>query len=137
MKTNETLFQSTGTLKYSEHGLNLRVEVDPEIVRYYRAFLPKSFKCNHQAYAPHISVVRKELPLNMAAWRKYDNEPVVFEYANIVYSGEIYVWLNAYCRRLEDIREELGLPRTSEITRPPSGWDWTFHITIGNTKCLN
>ncbi len=128
------LFSSSGTLHYSTEGVNLRVEVDPEIVRYYRSLIPRSIKTNPQAYSPHISVVRKEIVPNMTAWRKYEGKEIVFFYSNIICFGDVYVWLNVFCSELEDIREELGLSRSSEITRPPTGWDWTFHTTIGNFK---
>ena len=129
-----SLFTSAGTLHYSEHGYKLAVDVDPEIVRYYRSFVPKHIKMNHQAYEPHISVVRKEVVPNLQFWRKYEGEQVVFQYSNFICFGELYVWLNVLCKRLEDIREELGLSRSSEITKPPEGFDWMFHCTLGNFK---
>lgn len=132
------LYSSIGRLKYDvgEFGYKLILEVDPELVNYYRSLVPKWIKINRQMYAPHISVVRKEIPPNLNEWGKHEGREVEFAYANIVYNGTIYYWLNAFSGRLEKIRQELGLPVTSEYTRPPDGWIKCFHITIGNRKGL-
>lgn len=130
----ETLFNSTGTLHYEDK--KLIVEVDKELAAYYRSLVPKYIKLNPQKYAPHISVVRNEVPVNKEHWDKYEGEQVEFAYENYVYNGTIYYWLNAFCVRLEDIRMELGLPVSSEYTRPPDGFLKCFHLTLGNTKAV-
>lgn len=127
----EILHKSCGILRYVPR--KLIVEVDPEIVEYYRHWLQVTL--NRQMYAPHISVVRKEEPPHMGFWGKYEGELVEFEYSHIVQSGSVYYWLNCYSQRLIDIRLELGLPAATSLTRPPDG-EWCFHCTIGNTKGL-
>jgi hypothetical protein len=129
------LFKTTGVLHYDDAKLN--VVVDPEIGRYYRSLLPKYIQPNPQRYPPHISVVRNEIPPNMGLWGKYEGHNVEFHYTHTIFFGRVYCWLNAFCERLEEIRLELGLPVTSEYTRPPSDrWIKCFHITIGNFKEL-
>ena len=129
------LFKTTGVLRYDENKLH--VLVDPEIGRYYRALLPKWIHANNQRYPPHISVVRNEVPPNTEHWGKYEGREIEFFYTHTIYFGRVYCWLNAFCVQLEEIRLELGLPVTSEYTRPPSDeWVKCFHITIGNFKEL-
>jgi hypothetical protein len=133
-----TLYKSVGVLKYTDvstAGIKLIVEVDPGIVDYYRALIPPWYpKLNRQMYAPHISVVRRETPPNMDVWGKYEGENVEFFYSNVVHSGTVYWWLNVFCKRLEEIRLELGLPVDSPYTLPPEGFDKCFHMTLGNCK---
>jgi hypothetical protein len=125
------LFKSIGKLRYGYS--NLVLDVDQEIVRYYRALLPKTIRTNSQMYDAHISVVRKEEP-NMAFWRKYEGELVEFQYSHEVRNGTLYYWVDAFSKRLEEIRAELGLPVHSPYITPPEGFLHTFHVTIGNTK---
>jgi len=125
------LFKSTGKLRYGY--TNLVLDVDQEIVRYYRALLPKSIRTNTQMYDAHISVVRKEQP-NMAFWKKYEGEEVEFEYSHEVRNGTLYYWVDAFSKRLEEIRAELELPVHSPYITPPKDYKHTFHITLGNVK---
>lgn len=67
-------------------------------------------------YAPHITVVRKEVPPKMDVFGKHEGELVFFEYDTEIHHDETYYWLNAYSKRLEDIREELGFPETARRT---------------------
>jgi hypothetical protein len=131
-----TLYQSSGPLRYftGEFGYKLIVEVDPQIVAYYRSLIPKWVKTNPQMYPPHISVVRKEVPPRLEYWGKHGGEEVPFLYSNIVHAGTVYYWLNAFSNRLEEIRLELGLEVSSPYTLPPEGFDKCFHVTIGNCK---
>jgi hypothetical protein len=75
----------------------------------------------------------------MTAWKKYEGQEVVFEYSNLIYFSDTYCWLNAFSKRLEEIRTELGLRVVPEhpALYPPRrpGW-WTFHSTLGNFKGL-
>lgn len=133
-----TLHKSHGILRYSIEpivGHKLIVEVDREISNYYRDLIPKYIDWTPQKYPPHISVVRYETPLT-DAWGKYDGEQIEFEYSGIIHSGTTYWWLNAFSERLEEIRVELGLPISSEYTRPPEGFDKVFHITLANCKII-
>lgn len=130
------LFTSTGTLRYGKTVNYLVLDVDQGIVNYYRALMPKWIKTNSQLYPAHISVVRKEDAINKEFWGKYEGELVNFSYSNIIHNGQVYYWLNAWSKRLEDIRLELGLQVDSPYTKPPDGLEKTFHITIGNVKDL-
>lgn len=135
------LFTSTGTLRYSIEpnvGHKLIVMIDPQLTEYYFSLIPKYLHVRRQAHHPHISVVRKESP-NLASWKIYAsatrNEIVTFQYENYLYCNHVYYWLNVYCKRLEEIRRELGLPLVSDITRSPNGVH-RFHSTVGNVKAL-
>jgi len=130
--SKNNLFKSTGKLHYEDN--KLVVETDRELARYYFSLVPKYVKLNPQRYAPHISVVRKEVPAKMEHWKKYEGESVEFLYEPHVFHGDVYYWLNTFSTRLEEIRLELGLPVSSEYTRPPGGFFKCFHMTIGNTK---
>jgi hypothetical protein len=127
-----SFFQSSGVLRYGQS--NLVLDVDQGVVDYYRALMPKSIRTNRQLYNAHISVVRKEVPPRMELWGKYAGEVVEFIYGNEVFHGTVYYWLNAFSKRLEEVRAELGLPVDSPFTKPPEGFLKTFHITLGNCK---
>jgi hypothetical protein len=70
----------------------------------------------------------------MDVWGKYENQEISFDYSGVVREGVVYFWLDVYCRDLEDIRAELGLSVSSEITRPPDSFKQCFHMTIANKK---
>jgi len=57
----------------------------------------------------------------------------MFFYSPNIQTDNVYFWLNVYSPLLTYIRKDLGLPETSELSRPPSGEE-CFHITIGNLK---
>ena len=131
------LYLSKGILKYSQNQAGhykLIVEIDPEISRYYRSFIPKYIQYNPQMYDPHISVVRKEIPVNLDYWGRYDGQSIEFLYDNTIHFGTVYVWLNCFSKQLETIRLELGLPVSTMYTRPPEGFIKCFHSTLGNFK---
>ena len=131
-------FPSDGPLRYSrtaEGGYKLIVEVHPTITAFYRTLVPKAVRLNTQRYEPHISVVRKESPIILAAWGIHEGEKVDFEYESEIMNDELYYWLPVHSQRLREIRIELGLPSMSVWSRPPDGAD-VFHTTIGNTKEL-
>ena len=132
------LYKSIGTLRYENKGgkYKLIVEVDQGISDYYRSLIPKWITVNPQMYRAHISVVRREIPVNLEYWGKYEGEKIEFSYEGIVRQGTVYFWLNVFCVRLEEIRKELGLPVRSEYTIPPEGFTKCFHCTIGNQKEL-
>ena len=131
-----SLFKSSGILRYTrtDTSLKLVVEIDKELTRYYRALIPKYIKSSPQMYAPHISLVRKEIPPNMEVWDKYEGQEIDFFYENIVYFGDVYCWLNVFSKRFEEIRAELGLRVESIYTLPPEGFVKCFHTTLGNFK---
>jgi len=135
---NSGLHKSTGILRYSQGNswFKLIVEVDPGISDFYKSLIPKSYSLSPQKYAPHISVVRHEIPPIMDLWGKYDDLPIDFYYDGIIHRGTVYWWLNAFSVHLEEIRVELGLPISSHYTRPPDSFLKVFHITLGNSKNL-
>jgi hypothetical protein len=128
------MFTSTGILRYGDDPCKLVLEIDQQISDYYLRLLPKSISYNRQKYRAHVSVVRKEIPVNMEFWRKYEGEEVEFFYEGIVRFSENYCWLNVFSVRLEEIRLELGLPVDSPFTLPPAGFSKCYHTTIGNFK---
>ena len=134
------LHTSTGVLRYSndEGYYRLVVNIDPEISKYYYSLIPKWFDTNRPRWAPHVTVVRpiKEIPTIFDAWGKYEGELVNFQYDGSVYYGKVYFWINVFCKRLEEIRTELGLEVSSPYTRPPEGYKKCFHSTIANMKDL-
>ncbi len=133
------LYDSVGILHYSMSDFGshrLVLEVDSEIARYYRSFIPKHIRTNLPRYKPHVTVVRpeKETPVHLEAWGKYQDQEVPFQYSGILQSGKVYFWINVFCTRLEQIRQELGLPVSSQYTRPPEGYVKCFHATVANMK---
>lgn len=133
------MYRSIGRLCYSDDPYRLVVDVDREIVRYYCSLIPKARRVRSQKFHPHITVVRphKETPSKLDAWRKYEGEEIEFFYDGGVHWNDNYCWLNAYSKRLEDIRGELGLDTVAAFPPPPPPeWTWRFHITLGNRKLL-
>lgn len=126
------IYMSQGSLRY-DHPYKVFVEVDRGLATFYRSLIPRSIEINVPLYPPHITVVRKETPPRMEFFGAHEGEMIFFDYDTEIHHDETYYWLNAYSFRLEQVREELGLPVTSEYTRPPDG-RWCFHITIGNLK---
>ncbi len=132
------LHESSGPLRYirgQAGSYKLIVEVDRDIVGLYRRLLPRWIRTNPQAYAPHISVIRRETPVYAYRWGKREGQEVPFVYSPVVHAGGVYYWLNAYSLALEEIRLELGLPLIDRFGVEAEGFRKTFHITIGNTKC--
>lgn len=132
------LHESKGVLQYRKEGNSYGVVVraDQGISDFYRSLIPKYFACNRQKYPAHITVVRihRERPQNMKFWGLYDGLEIDFFYSSYIHEGSVYWWLNAFSTKLETIRQELGLPVTSQYTRPPDGYNKCFHLTIGNKK---
>jgi hypothetical protein len=123
------MFKSAGKLQYSDNPYKLIVEVDSELTDYYRSLVPSIVSLNKPMYPPHISVVRKETPLNLFAWNKHKDRFIFFDYESEIYNDELYYWLNAYSEDLEKIRFELGLPIINDGSTRHK-----FHITLGNLK---
>ena len=133
------MYSSTGNLAYStDGGHRIVLDVDEELAAYYRSLIPPWMRVNKPRYLPHITVVRihKETPNDLAAWGKHAGEAVEFLYEPHVYYDSLYYWLNIWCVRLEEIREELGMSVTSPYTVPPDGFHKCFHCTIANKKLL-
>jgi hypothetical protein len=128
------LYKSKGVLRYSivDVGYKLIVEADQGIADYYLKLIPKYKNVTRQRYPAHISIVRKEVPINLDQWGKREGEDVDFWYDNEIKSGRVYFWLNVFSKKLEEVRTELGLPVSSEYTRPPDSFEKVFHLTLGN-----
>lgn len=100
--------------------------VDPEIGKYYYSLIPKARYASRQKYPPHITVVRKDLEsANGLDWDQYNGKLITVYYENVLRSSDIYYWLDAWSKDIEEIRVSLGLP--------PHRFD-RYHITVGNTK---
>lgn len=131
------LFGSTGCLRYSltnSGGYSLKVMVDQQIADYYFSLIPKCIYRNRQMYPAHISTVRNEVPPYLNVWGKHEGKEVEFFYSNEIEHGTVYWWLNVFSKQLEEIRLELGLNVLSLYTKPPEGWNKTFHLTLANCK---
>ena len=132
----DNLYLTIGKLHYSHDCYKLIVEIDQGISDLYRSLIPKYLPVLKPKYAAHITVVRaeKEIPVNLEFWGKYEAELVEVFYSPEIKTGKIYYWLNCFCKRLDEIRIELGLPASSEYTRPPEGFLKCYHCTIANQK---
>ena len=127
------MYSSSGSLRYFTDPYKLIVEVDPELTKYYKSFIPKWLSVNQQRYPAHISIVRKEIPVRTEFWGKHEGQEIEFKYSNVIQVGRVYVWLNVFSEQVTAIRTELGLPPTSATSRPPDG-EPCFHITLANMK---
>ena len=120
----------------------LVLNVSESISAYYRWWmekelnplkLDKGFKLNSALWQNHITVLsgREEINENFQQyWKKYNNEIIEFEYLPYVYQTWRFFCIPVKCKKLEDIRKELGL--TSFIQRESSVFpDYHFHLTIG------
>lgn len=138
---NKKLLKTTGFLNYQildtpqYKGYKLTVEgIDPGIAKFYRAMIPKSRIAKPQMYAPHVSVVRKEIPVNLDYWGLHDLKHIELYYDPYVFESDVYYWLNFYSHELEHIREELGLANKKWDIDPAEGYNKCFHMTIANRK---
>ena len=129
------LFESTGTLQYSKDW-RLVLKVDQDLADYYRALIPKWYPNQRPRWPAHVTVVRqeKETPKYKEHWWKYNGESVNFFFSPLIQFDKIYFWISVWCKKLEDIRNELGMPIYSQYTLPPSGFSKNFHCTIANMK---
>lgn len=106
------------------------VDCCEELARYYRslvhAFSP-SIDLQIPMHGSHITVVAgKYEPTHIdSVWKKYDGNPVVFQYSPEIGSDGTYFWLPIFCPEFESVRVELGLKPTIPIP---------WHLTIGNLK---
>jgi hypothetical protein len=91
----------------------------------------RTIKLQLPMHGGHITVIAgkyERITKNFELWRKYEGETINFEYSNEVLHDDNYYWLTVRCKRIEDIRCELGLPPTIK---------WPWHLTIGNLKFSN
>ena len=100
---------------------------DPGIVRFYSWLLLKHGVPLERtaAWGTHISWAKGEEPTNKHLWgRKLPR--IKFYYSNIIrYDNGRHAWLDVWCPKLHEMREELGLPNRKY---------WNFHITLGRLK---
>jgi len=134
------MFEATGKLIYDPHA---RIKQDPwwlilkadeGIIDYYKHWINKEIaldfgginrvpiRFEKTVWGSHISVNRGTKPPKKNLWRKHQGENIKFTYSNRIYRVHWFFCVDAYSKRLEDIREEMGLSRI-----PPYG----YHITIG------
>ncbi len=128
--------RSSGPLQYSiqdGYGYRLVVDVDLGISKLTRTLIPKQHRVNIPMYPPHVSVVRRQVPVNLQAWGRHEGKMVEFEYMPWVFNDEVYWWLRVFSRDLEEIRMELGLLPHSQWTVAPDG-KRCFHMTVANSK---
>lgn len=127
-------YYSHGKIHYDDDdGFRLTVEVNQDLSNYYRCLVPKVQRVERPRYSAHITVVRPvyESPSKIRYWGNYEGEIVEFMYDHYIQEGKGYMWINCWCKRLEVIREELGLPNFSHYPLLPEGYLKTFHCTIG------
>ncbi len=107
----------------------LVIDADPELGRLLRHlyFLGchRVSKANPPLWGAHISVIRGEEPPEKAAWKRYDGQPIEFDYDPTVRETEGYLWVPVTCDIALSHRLELGLPREPVPA---------MHLTIGNLK---
>ncbi len=129
------MFLGKGKLHYDDtDGFRITLTVGQDLADYYYSTIPKYLRSWKPRWPPHITVVRPEygMPPKLRYWGDYEGHEVEFIYDYHILEGNGYYWLNCWSKRLEEIQDELGLPKIiSKYTLRPSGFDKTFHITIG------
>lgn len=131
------LHKSNGVLRYSHDnkvGFKLILEVDRGIYFFYRNLIPKYYHVQPQAHHPHISIVRKETPVELDYWEKHAGERISYVYDIDIKHDNRYWWLDCYSKEFDSIRAELGLTPPKPWTPLPPGFDKRYHMTLGNTK---
>lgn len=116
-------YESSGILRYNPNG-KVYLEVDTQLVKYYRSLIPKSWNVQGTRYGPHITVVRVDVEYVKLNWGICDGCKINFQYENIIDCSDNRCWLNCYSDEIVKIRELLGLGKFREGYR-------RFHMTIG------
>lgn len=128
------MLKSYGKLHYdNDEGFRIKLIVNQDLVNYYQSSIPHYLRVLKPRWSAHITVVRPEfdIPPRIRYWGDYEGEEVEFIYDSYLLNGNGYFWINAWSKRLEIIRDELGLQNTSKYTLRPEGYNKTFHITVG------
>lgn len=124
------MYSTIGQIRYGENSAS--VDLDINIGMYYRRLMPKWLDFQPPAYPTHVSFIRKDQidpAKKLLYWRKYEQKKVRIWYNNYIRNeGSQYYWLDCWCRKLCEIRQELGLKRTTSFKGD------SFHITIANSK---
>ena len=123
------MFDGYGKLLYYPSWW-LIVKVDEDVCRYYRNlihFHNRPLRLNPSKHGAHITVIagKYEKPdeEHEYLWGKWEGEHIHFGYSSEIDTNDEYFWAPVKCTRIEDIREELGLP--PKILHP-------WHLTVGN-----
>lgn len=114
-----------GKAKVKVYKTYIVAYVDNQLTEYYRSLIPKALYVNGQRYQAHITIIRADVEPVPDKASIYDGKYINYQYDSTIFTCGTYYWLNAHSKDIEDIREDLGLPRIK--------YD-TFHITIGNCK---
>ena len=127
------MFLEKGKIHYDDNdGFRVTVEVHHDFIDYYRSLIPSYHRTIKPRWSSHITVVRpeKDIPPRIRYWGDYEDEEVEFMYDPYILEGNGYFWVNVWSKRLETIREELGLPNFTAYALTPVGYNKTFHITV-------
>ena len=127
------MFTGYGTVHYYDNEFRLILQVEQDLMEYYRSLIPLYLRVNPPRWPAHITVVRPgfDLPGRIRHWEDYEGEKIEFLYDPYLQSGTGYYWINCWSKRLEIIRTELGLENLSRFPVLPFGHRKTFHCTIG------
>jgi hypothetical protein len=128
------MFTSYGNLHYDDtDGFRLVLKLNQDLSDYYRMLVPPYYRVYRQGWAAHLTVVRPgtDNPGKIRYWGDYEGEKVEFLYSPYLENGKGFYWFNAWSKRLEQVREELGLVNVSKFALKPEGYNKTFHCTVG------
>ena len=128
MQRSSGIYTSTG--KYHYYNRWLMVDCCPELAAFYRTLVhyqSRSLTLQIPKHGSHITVIagKYEPTHDERYWKKYDGQPVVFQYSHEIGTDGCYFWLPVYCQEFQKVRIELGLNPTIPIP---------WHLTIGNLK---
>lgn len=97
----------------------------PDSIRNYFKLIPK-YKCAQpQKYPPHITILRKTVERPAGNWGYRDGAMIDVSYDSCIQHNNLYYWLDAWSKDIQEIRVALGLPEF-RFDR--------YHITVGNSK---
>ena len=131
------MFKSIGKLNYDNKKRRCVLLIDEGIAEFYRALIPKAQSWQRPRYRSHITVVRTGIEnVSDKLWGYGKGMKIPFTYDPYIWIDHKYIFLDAFSPELEDVRENLGLPR--QRMPHPKGMDYScFHITIANMKFEN
>jgi len=137
-KEAQIMHESTGVIRLEPKLKRLSadtsgwaiIQVDQELTRYYVeqfnfANRARDIQIMKPAWGGHISIMRGENIKDRQLFMSFKNKPVKFSYNPEVKGNDNHFWLEVECPDVEDMREQLGLPRKPYFP---------FHLTIGVKK---
>jgi hypothetical protein len=133
------MFVGKGKIKYDDSdGFRITLEIVQDLIDYYRSLIPLYYRPIKSGWLAHITILnpQNETLLKTRHWEDHVGEEIEFLYDSYVLEGNGYFWINAWSKRLEVIRDELGLPNVTKCIPRPEGYNKTFHITIGKYQEL-